>query len=191
MCRLMAQFRASYGKKVHYQRLAMEARAKWLEMGHDLFVESGMLRVQPTSELGALELETLENMTKEGHRHQMFVRGDDADTRRAEAEGWGAKLLDFEDPQSETKETFAAVLDTTAGFIKCSEACLYYYNLAKALGVDFVFGLEAGAFGRLVKDEAGQAVALKTKDGKEHPADVTVIAGERSYRLLQHLTSTH
>lgn len=139
-----------------------------------------MLRAQPTSELGALELETIEGMTKDGLRDKLFVLGDKEDVERAKKEGWDAKLLSFQSPKgADTPSiTYGAVLDTTAGFMRCSDACLHFYELAKGLGVNFVFGPEAGAFGSLVVDEKGAAIALKTKDGKEHKADTTVIAGE-------------
>ncbi|KAL1626668.1 hypothetical protein SLS54_002831 [Diplodia seriata] len=88
-------FRASYGTKLHYQRLALESRDAWrslnatLRHGHpppadadatrDLFVECGMLRVQPTVALGALEKETLANMDRAGLRDTQFVESNAAD----------------------------------------------------------------------------------------------------------------
>ena len=91
-------FRASYGTKLHYQRLAMESRKAWVaederrgfpSTGNDwdedrLFVNSGMLRVQPSKELSALERETLENMERDGIRDTQFVKSDLSDWARAE-----------------------------------------------------------------------------------------------------------
>ncbi|CEH15175.1 FAD-dependent oxidoreductase [Ceraceosorus bombacis] len=150
-------FRASYGKKLHYQRLAFEARQRWLELNEQadtpLFSACGMLRVQPSNTLDALEQETLRNMTRDGIRSTQFVEGEAQDADRAEAQGWAHKLLEFrlrqQDGRSEDKEAqgynghcFAATLDSTAGFISSSEACRYFQRRAQALGVHFRFGVQ-------------------------------------------------
>ncbi|OCF39486.1 hypothetical protein I317_06704 [Kwoniella heveanensis CBS 569] len=185
-------FRASYGKKLHYQRLAMEARDRWEKLGNGLFVASGMLRVQPTEDLGSLEQETIANMTRDGLREMLFVKGHADDEARAKQQGWFEKILKFSIPGEQQNKEFGAVLDTTAGFTKCSAACYYYYCLAKDLGVQFVFGVDAGNFDSLIKEETengGSAVVgLRTKNGSEHRADTTVIAaGSFSTQLLPEL----
>ncbi|KAK6907810.1 hypothetical protein I203_101811 [Kwoniella mangroviensis CBS 8507] len=184
-------FRASYGKKIHYQRLAMEAREEWEKLGHDLFVPSGMLRVQPTEELGALELETIAGMEKDGLREKIFVKGDKQDEERAQQRGWHGKLLSFPIPDDSSKE-FAQVLDMTAGFTRSSAACHYFYKQARDMGVEFVFGGEKGAFDSLIKAQVGdnscKIIGLRTKDGIEHLADKTVIAaGSFSHSLVPEL----
>lgn len=144
-------FRASYGTKLHYQRLAIEARKAWVleddkhgfseqsDLSNDqrIFVGSGMLRVQPSDVLGALEKETLANMERDGLRDTQFVKSKPEDRRRAEQLGWKDKLLDFEIPQSSPASTYEAVLDSLAGFVRCSNACAYYQQIAADKGVEF------------------------------------------------------
>ncbi|GJC80854.1 hypothetical protein ColLi_03692 [Colletotrichum liriopes] len=199
-------FRASYGTKLHYQRLAMESRAAWEKINENrrqeederdqssLFNGCGMLRVQPTADLDPLERETLSNFERDCLRYTQFVKSDSADRKRAAELGWDAKLLDFEIPQALPVQTYEAVLDSLAGFTKCSEACAYFYKLALRQGVTFHFGPEKGAFDSIIEESlsaSGQkkAVGVKTKDGVSHKADVVVIAaGSFSTQLLPDLS---
>lgn len=169
----------------------MESRAAWVKLNNGvddpLFVESGMLRVQPSEELGALEKETLANMERDGFRDTQFVKSDAGDRKRAAIQGWEKKLLDFEIPESTEHKTFDAVLDSLGGLTRCSAACYHYYKLAVADGVKFIFGSENGAFESFIEESSAldtskkKVVGLKTKDGKAHAADVVVIAGKPGY----------
>ncbi|KAL4933784.1 uncharacterized protein BDV17DRAFT_286596 [Aspergillus undulatus] len=211
-------FRASYGTKIHYQRLAMEARKAWV--GGDekrgfshldsegvqddqedrwdegrLFVTSGMLRVQPSDQLSDLEKETLANMERDGLRDAQFVKSSQEDRIRAEERGWKRKLLDFEIPDSNPPATYEAVLDSTAGFVRCSRACAYYQKVAEKKGVMFRFGTGEGSVEGLVKaaftagDGRGKVTGVRTKDGKVHEADVVVVAaGSFSAQVLPELS---
>ncbi|KAL4787736.1 FAD dependent oxidoreductase [Aspergillus varians] len=204
-------FRASYGTKLHYQRLAIESRKAWAvddenrgfgEQDGDrrwderkLFISSGMLRVQPSDSLGALERETLANMERDGLRDTQFVKGDEEDRQRAERLGWGGKLLEFGIPGSEPARHYEAVLDSLAGFMRCSEACAYYQKVAEEKGVVFRFGSEEGAVDGLVKSEVSgetgkeKVTGVRTKDGKIHHADVVVVAaGSFSTQVLPELS---
>lgn len=197
-------FRASYGTKLHYQRLALESRQEWASLnelrknGHpesekreqdELFVGCGMLRVQPTEELGDLEKETLANMEREGLRHTQFVKSNQSDRDRAVSTGWDSKLLDFAIPDDSSR-SFEAVLDSLAGFTRCSDACSHFQKVATAKGVKFRLGPQAGAFDSLVEEDIPtsthkRALGLKTKDGTFHKADVVVIAaGSFTTQLL-------
>ncbi|UPL01313.1 hypothetical protein LCI18_012247 [Fusarium solani-melongenae] len=179
-------FRASYGTKIHYQRLALESRRAWEainETTHNesasspLFNACGMLRVLPTAQLGALERETLSNMERDGIRDTQFVKSNPEDLERARERGWDQKVLIFNIPDTSPQETFEAVLDSLAS---CN------------VGVTFHFGLEKDAFDGLVEETAGEsrkAIGLKTKDGIFHKSDITVIAtGSFSTQLLPELT---
>lgn len=154
-----------------------------------LFNACGMLRVQPTDQLSDLEKETLGNMEQDGLRQTQFVRGLEADRLRARDFGWEAKMLEFDmppDDESSPNKSFGAVLDSLAGFIRCSDACNYFYKKAAAQGVVFHFGPDKGAFECLVEEQVGaegrkKATGLKTKDGITHKFDVVVIAGEYFY----------
>ncbi|PHH86790.1 hypothetical protein CDD83_9747 [Cordyceps sp. RAO-2017] len=190
-------FRASYGTKLHYQRLALDSRAAWLALDAGrLLSPCGMLRVQPTGELGSLERETLAGLARDGLRDTQFVRGDAADRARAVDEGWDAKLLAFCDAEGRALE---AVLDSLAGFVRCSDACAFVQRSAASEGVEFRFGPEEGAFDSLVEETESSSssssstpqkrvIGLKTKDGTFHPADTVVIAaGSYSTQLLPEL----
>ncbi|RLL94119.1 hypothetical protein CFD26_101384 [Aspergillus turcosus] len=109
-----------------------------------------MLRVQPIDKLGELEKETLANMERDGLRDMQFVKSSPEDRQRAESLGWEGKLLDTEIPDTETGQTYDAVLDSLAGFVRCSNACAYWQKIAVAKGVEFRFGKE-GAVESLVK----------------------------------------
>ncbi|KAL1632295.1 hypothetical protein SLS56_003710 [Neofusicoccum ribis] len=146
------------------------------ESREDLFVDCGMLRVQPTDELGALERETLANMERAGLRDTQFVKSYLAD--RAPAH-----------------KTYEAVLDSLAGFTRCSDACAHFQKMAAAKGVVFKFGPQEGAFDSLVEEKLPKSatlkrvIGLKTKDGIMHKADVTVVAaGSFSTQLLPELS---
>lgn len=177
------QFRASYGSKLHYQRLAYESRIEWEQINKDadaeLFVPCGMLRVQPSDTLAELEKETLANMVRDGLRESQFVKSDGADRQRAKEQGWDSKLLDFAIPDQPDK-TYEAVLDSSAGFLRCSAACNYYRRLAESKGVVFRFG-QAGEFASLITSESAngqkRATGIKTADGSSYSADAVIIAG--------------
>lgn len=148
-----------------------------------LFVDSGMLRVQSSDTLDPLEEQTLANMERDGFRDEQFARSNAADRERAVDRGWISKLLDFEIP-NQPGNFYEAVLDSTAGFIRCSNACAHYQEVAAEKGVNFFFGSESGAVESLVKEACGispgkdKVTGLKTKDGIIHHADVVVVAGE-------------
>lgn len=139
-----------------------------------------MLRVQPSDELGALEKETLANMERDGIRQTQFVKSNPEDRKRADAEGWVAKLLEFPIPDSGAK-TYEAVLDSLAGFMRCSNACLYFHKLAISKGVEFFFGNEKGAVASIVEEKTGdtkRAIGVQTQDGAIHKADIVAVAGK-------------
>ncbi|KAL3965248.1 hypothetical protein ACCO45_002252 [Purpureocillium lilacinum] len=195
-------FRASYGTKLHYQRLALESREAWVGMNkeqrdkdngaEDLFVPCGMLRVQPTASLSQLEQETLANMTRDGLRDTQFVEGNFEDRERATKRGWGSKLLEFSIPDDPDGRSFEAVLDSLAGFTRCHKGCAYFHQVAEKVGVVFKFGPQQGSFDCLIEEQVSggkKAVGLKTKDGQVHKADVVVIAaGSFSTQLLPDLS---
>jgi hypothetical protein len=98
--------------------------------------------------------------------------------------GWKDKLLDFTIPDSSPATSYEAVLDSLAGFVRCSNACAHYQKVAASQGVQFRFGQELGAVDSLVKEpsttepEKAKVIGLKTKDGVIHKADVVVVAGK-------------
>ncbi|PHH66608.1 hypothetical protein CDD81_6445 [Ophiocordyceps australis] len=182
-------FRASYGKKMEYQRLALESRSAWLALNQTshppLFEPCGMLRVQPSDTLSPLELETLASLARDGLGSLQFIASDPQDVQRAASQGWAAKLLGFRDAQGKALE---AVLDATAGFTRCAEACAYFQRLAAAEGVVFCLGCREGCFDSLVTDGM-RARGIVTRDGRKHFADTVVIAaGSSSTQILPQLS---
>lgn len=149
-----------------------------------------MLRVQPTDELSPLERETLASMEREGLRDNQFVEGNREDCERAKNAGWDEKLLKFSIPDEPEGKSFEAVLDSLAGFTRCSDACAHFFTLAKNAGVEFEFG-DAGAFESLLHqddDRTQRVIGLRTTDGTNHHADVVVIAaGSFSTQVLPDL----
>ncbi|KZT65784.1 FAD dependent oxidoreductase [Daedalea quercina L-15889] len=177
--------RASYGDELYYQRLAYEAREIWkrwndeLGPGKELFVESGMLRVQHSSHLDKLEKKTLANMTAEGLRDTQYILSNEDDARRAEERGWSHKLLRFPIPMPDGRETFEAVLDTTAGYVYPSQACAYLADKLRKKGAQFIEGPEKGAFVSLLVESSGgskRVMGIRSKDGQEHLADLVIMA---------------
>ncbi|POR32123.1 FAD dependent oxidoreductase [Tolypocladium paradoxum] len=85
-----SDFRAEHETMFHYQRLSLESREAWMSInekdGCGLIVPCGMLRVQPTEMLGALEKETLADMPRYGLRDTQFVNPEER--KRAASLGW-------------------------------------------------------------------------------------------------------
>ncbi|THC97588.1 hypothetical protein EYZ11_002943 [Aspergillus tanneri] len=179
-------------------RLALESRHAWMtadqqERAEDaLFVTSGMLRVQPDDQLGALEKETLANLQRDGLRHTQFVKGDAQDRERAQQTGWAHKLLDVPIPSSNA--SYEAVLDSLAGLVRCNAACAATYRRAVEIGVDFVLGPHQGAIDSLVTVESTQggkpkATGVRTADERIHNAHLVVVAaGSFSTQILPALS---
>ncbi|CAG8947509.1 unnamed protein product [Penicillium salamii] len=199
-------FRASYGNEIHYQRLALESREAWVSEDEDrrlssggtnyqqLFVNSGMLRIQPSDHLATLEKETLDSMQRDGLRDTQFVESNSTDCERAEKLGWKEKLLNFQIPDSPDKN-YEAILDSLAGFVRCSNACAYYREKADAKGIKFNLGSDHGAVESLLEEASSiepnkkKTTGLKTKDGVIHKADTVVVAaGSFSTQILHDLS---
>ncbi|KAJ5565565.1 FAD dependent oxidoreductase [Penicillium sp. DV-2018c] len=200
-------FRAFYGNEIHYQRLALESRKAWLleddkrrltendARDHlPLFVNSGMLRIQPSDSLATLEKETLANMQRDGLRNTQFVMSEPADCERADELGWKDRMFSFHIPDSSGR-TYETVLDSLAGFLRCSNACGHYQKVAADKGVRFNFGPQKGAVDSLIKVKSSlepgkeKVTGLKTTDGLVHHADAVVVAaGSFSTQILPELS---
>jgi sarcosine oxidase / L-pipecolate oxidase len=73
----------------------------------------------------------------------------------------------------------AAFFDTSAGFTYADKSCIWARHLAEKAGVHFVLGPETGKLDDLLLEstKSGKKVrGLRTADGKEHYADVTIVA---------------
>ncbi|KAI1405055.1 FAD dependent oxidoreductase [Hypoxylon fuscum] len=184
--------RFSYGSEIEYQRLATEAARMWDEWNAEiaaapadelpkplrsddrkLWWNVGMLRMSCEDELGAFELETLQNMEREGIREHQFRTDDDADIKRAKERGWTHKL----DPcqRQERFGTHKAVLDSTAGFVYAYKSCAWAQHLAKKAGVKMLLDPVRGKV-LDIKSREGRPL-VHTADGHGHSADLVIVAG--------------
>ncbi|WVQ75719.1 hypothetical protein IAR50_005349 [Cryptococcus sp. DSM 104548] len=86
--------------------------------------------------------------------------------------------------QKARSKPLEATLDTSAGFTNADKSCAWARYLAEQAGVKFVLGPEVGKFDELLFDppsdgaEGGEkrVRGLRTVDGKEHLADVVIVA---------------
>ncbi|KAI1388106.1 FAD dependent oxidoreductase [Hypoxylon trugodes] len=184
--------RFSYGSEIEYQRLASEAAQLWDDWNREiaatpadelpeslregdrkLWWNVGLLRMSCESEFGAFEIETLENMEREGIREFQFRSDDDADIARAKQRGWAHKL----DPCRRQKRlgTHKAVLDSTAGFVYAYKSCAWAQYLAKKAGVKTTLDSVRGKVIDITSRDSRPVV--HTADGSEHIADLVVVAG--------------
>lgn len=184
--------RFSYGAEIDYQRLASEAALLWEEWNQQvaaareedlppglregerkLWWNVGMLRMAVGDALGEFELETLENMEKEGIRDKQFRTDDLSDVQRAEDRGWAHKL----DP-CDRQQRFGvhkAVLDSSAGFVLAYKACTWARYLTEKAGVKFILDPEKGKVVGLDDGEDEKPI-VTTADGERHKADLVVVA---------------
>ncbi|RFU29745.1 hypothetical protein B7463_g6601, partial [Scytalidium lignicola] len=183
--------RLSYGEEVLYQRLAFEGLTTWnawnqelaatpehelpkgLKPGNKVWNNCGFLRLSADEKLSDHEKSTLANLTADGLRETQYIIGDPRDEARAKVKGWDKKFDAFK--RKDRGQSLVGVLDTTAGFVEASKACLWALHLVRKAGVKCVLGNEVGRFASFLKDK-GRTVGLKTADGLEHKADLVVLA---------------
>ncbi|WRT66060.1 uncharacterized protein IL334_003012 [Kwoniella shivajii] len=193
-------YRCFYGKQTEYQDLAFSGRETWLNWNKviassapedlpkgltpndQLLVINGVIMISGSKELSEVDQESLAALDRAGLRHHQHVLLDKQDIQRL----WDK---DAEDP-SHWKDKIESLnkagggglngfIDTSAGFTYADKACVWVRHLAAKAGVRFVLGPEAGKFDQLLVEEreCGKRVkGLRTADGKEHFADVVVIA---------------
>ncbi|KAI1197251.1 FAD dependent oxidoreductase [Nemania serpens] len=188
--------RFSYGGEIEYQRLASQAAEIWegwnreiaslaaereeelpevLRRGERrLWHRCGFLRMCAGSELTDIEVQTLQNMEKEGVRDTQFRSDDDADVERAVRSGWAHKL-----DVCGRRERFGvhkAVLDSSAGYTVAYKACAWTQHLARKAGVEFILH---PILGKVVDVDTatGDKPIIRTADGMIHEGDLVVVAG--------------
>jgi sarcosine oxidase/L-pipecolate oxidase len=185
--------RLSYGEDVLYQRLAFDGLATWeawnrelaatpthklpkgLKQGDKIWNNCGFLRLSADGKLSQHEKSTLANLTADGLRDTQYIIGDPCDEARAKAKGWDKKFDALK--RKARGQNLVGVLDTTAGFVEASKACLWTLYLARRAGVKFVLGNEVGRFESFIKEKA-RTVGLRTADGLEHRAELVILAGK-------------
>lgn len=182
--------RSAYGSQVEYQDLSKEAIEWWtawneeIKSGKDLppgispsdrvYINNGTLAFTDQDELPTFELDTIRNMRAAGLGGTQLITMNPEDVKAAEHRGWGYGMDPFR--RKERCKPNVGVLDTTGGVVVADKACLFALHKARALGVKFVFGAQAGAFASYWHDQHGKVIGIKTQDGQTHPAKKVVMA---------------
>lgn len=187
-------FRAYYGDKIHYHKLALEARKVFESWDKELpeiegperevfslfkiFDTCGLIRLDNKSELNEEELKTLKSFTDSGLRDTQFITNNRYDVEKAQKLGWDHKLFPLYREDDLRTQHIHGVLDSTSGLIYASRACMYVQILLRRLGVKFVTGLDHGQLSSLIYDNLNHNVVkgIVTQDGEEHLADLTILA---------------
>ncbi|RSH95300.1 hypothetical protein EHS25_000387 [Saitozyma podzolica] len=194
-------YRCSYGNEKEYQDLAFSGRPIWLEWNDalartpasdlppgltpetKLFMPCGFLRLSNGPTLSEYDQECLEYLEQAGLRHHQHVIKNGGDMKRLEEKEkadpetrWRTKIDAFRALEEGRLDGF---IDTSAGFTYADKACAWARFLCEKEGVKFVLGPEVGKFADLLVDDTGEqrkVTGLRTADGKEHLADVVVVA---------------
>ncbi|KAK6910424.1 hypothetical protein I203_104456 [Kwoniella mangroviensis CBS 8507] len=192
-------YRCSYGNETEYQDLAFSGRDIWLDWNKQiansapedlpkgltpqdqLLVSNGFLRIAGSGELSDFDRESLNALEKAGLRHHQHVLVTDMqrlwDKDAQEPSHWKEKVHALDKAGGGGLNGF---IDTSAGFTYADKACAWARHLAEKEGVKFVLGPEIGKFDELLVEEGKdekKIKGLRTADGKEHPADVVIVAG--------------
>ncbi|WVQ67993.1 uncharacterized protein L199_006199 [Kwoniella botswanensis] len=194
-------YRCSYGNETEYQDLAFSGRDIWFDWNKQiansapedlpkgltpqdqLLVSNGFLRIAGSGELSDFDKVSLNALEKAGLRHHQHVLLDEADMQRLwdkdakEPSHWKEKVHALDKAGGGGLNGF---IDTSAGFTYADKACAWARHLAEKEGVKFVLGPEIGKFDELLVEEGKvekKIKGLRTADGKEHPADVVIVAG--------------
>lgn len=177
--------RAAYGSQIEYQNLALEAIThlkNWnaeIRQGTDLppgfssrdvvYVNNGNLAMTEHLELSGFELDTIRNMSAVGQRDSQIMLSDSNDVERARRAGFGYAVNPF------GRENNYGMLDVGAGFVYADKACRFFLHKIERLGVRTVFGSSVGAFCGFI-DDAGKVTGIRTADGKNHAAELAIMA---------------
>lgn len=182
--------RAAYGHEVWYQNLTLEAIQQWeawnqdLAQGRDLppgmtnkdriYVNCGNYHLGDEPGLNSFEKLSVENLTRAGRGHTQYILTDPTEVERARKDGFGYAVDPFH--RAKKDGTYSGYLDAIGGFVYADKACRYALHRAHRLGVKFVLDKTAGHFDGFLEEEGGKVVGIRTKDGKSHPAALTIVA---------------
>ncbi|KAJ5375435.1 hypothetical protein N7517_007441 [Penicillium concentricum] len=181
--------RSAYGSQTEYQNLSTEAIAEWHTWNNELqrgtlvppgmsikdavFVPNGNISLSISAVLPAWELACIDGMEKAGNKDTQLATRIPRHVEIAVQKG----LQSFVDPfQRERRgEHNTGVLDTTGGMAVADKACRFALHKARNLGAKFIFGKEAGYMKELCYEDS-KVIGVKTRDGKSHAAELTVLA---------------
>lgn len=95
-----------------------------------------------------------------------------------EGANWVLKAKQLYDAQG---GNLNGIFDTSGGLTHADKACAWALHLVRQAGVKTVLGPEVGRLDDLIVEESNgkkKIVGLRTVDGKEHGADLVIVAGE-------------
>lgn len=183
-------FRIFYGKKNHYQKLALEAGEEfnnWNDTIKELpekekerysalkiIDDTGFLRLDDI--ISQSEVNNLKGFEESGLLHTQFDINDPEDFSKAEKLGLLRKLNPGNIKDRTSLGHLYGTLDTSSGLIYASRACTYVNYLTRRLGVKYITGAPEGSLEKIIKDEAGNTKGIITEDGVEHTADLVILA---------------
>ncbi|KAG9188904.1 sarcosine oxidase / L-pipecolate oxidase [Alternaria panax] len=182
--------RSAYGTQVEYQELTFEAIDGWKKWNDDLssgvdippgmtkhdkvFYACGNLSMTDSDTLPPFELATIESMEQSGRPNTQLVTNNPDHVRIAESRGLGFALDPFRCRQKGKHNL--GVLDSTGGMAMADKACRFALHKAKRSGAQFILDPSAGGFLSFITSSDGDVIGIVTKDGKKHPADLTIMA---------------
>ncbi|PSN64127.1 FAD dependent oxidoreductase [Corynespora cassiicola Philippines] len=182
--------RSAYGSQVEYQEMGLEAIDQWkawneeiskaddllfdLQKTDCLFHNSGNLTIVDGDTLPPFELATIKAMEENGHKDTQLVTADPRHVAIAETKGLGFAMDPF--GRRKTGKHFLGVLDSSGGHAVADKACRFALHKARQYGATFVLDSTAGAFVSFTTSSSGQVTGIKTKDGKTHEAELTIMA---------------
>lgn len=147
-----------------------------------------------TGEITPVELETLATMAAAGQGQSQYRINNASDRERALRDGWPRTK---QDPfhRLDRGLPIDGVLDTLAGYVQASKACTFALRKLKSLGATIILDGAAGKVDEILYgDGAGgdrngrRAMGIRTSDGREHLADVVIVAaGPRTHELVPEL----
>ncbi|GME65576.1 Sarcosine oxidase protein [Neofusicoccum parvum] len=182
--------RSAYGSQVEYQELTFDAIAEWktwndeLARGADLppglstedrvFHNTGNLNMVDGDELPEFELASIRSMEACGHKDTQLITTDPRHIAIAESKGFAAAIDPFGRARRGGANT--GVLDSTGGVAVADKACRVALHKARRHGARTIFGATRGAFSGFMTAASGEVAGIVTKDGREHPAALTIMA---------------
>lgn len=182
--------RSAYGSQTEYQQLSIEAIEAWKQWNADLrdgndvpegmsrasrvFIQCGSLSFTDSEELPEFERATVANMESAGHRDTQLITNNEDHLAIAKSRAFGLAMDPF--LRQKKGKPNVGVLDSTGGVAIADQACRLALHKARKLGVNFVLHPSAGAFDGYMTAANGSILGIKTKDGKTHPAKLTIMA---------------
>ncbi|KAI5920123.1 putative sarcosine oxidase [Camillea tinctor] len=184
--------RSAYGSQTEYQDLSTEAIAAWqswnaelasatatdlppgLNPGDAVFVQNCNVSFSTAETLPDWELACIEGMERAGHHDTQLATTDARHRAVAQEKGVAFAMDPFR--RAARGKPNVGVVDSTGGMALADKACRFALHKARALGARFVFGEAAGALEELLRGSGGAVTGIRTRDGSEHRAALTVLA---------------